>query len=755
MHKDDQSDSSIYTNGNVTTREDFDGNGSRDNRPVREPSLPSPFRIATPLPQQDQQDRAYQAYSSPASGSADSRNTTEYQGSLPDLECSQSSQLSTQLRTPPSTTSTAFPLFKLPEDTPHRTFEPPFPSTPTARKPTIASPTTIVERPVTSHSSVTVTTITLQSPLATRTIDPTTSPLFRLGLCTPRRHRRDSITIDREVDSPVGSTTTVIKNELESPLKRLGLGTPRGHHRAESSTFPIAVVPGTPPPSSLLHLPSPTPGLDSPFKRLGLCTPRGRTKSPSDSEGSTSSPTLARTIPSLELPSPSWIPDTPTPYRFYTPTHPPKEQQFYDLTPPRQPVFTSPAKDVKPIIPLTPPLPTKINHDAELNAQSEVSIRFISHVSMDGGLLSGLERFQRRYEEDGCMTEGLNMFINPPKRGVRERDEEEVYEAAKIFRSFDEDFRRNSMAHAVHTTNLLSSNLIITEMGLAERLGIPTLVIHLGSEGREIKEQEDVVDRDRMDMLMRDLREILDRTRRVVLAIENTVHPSSNSLTTLQSLALLLTLLPHPRLAVCLDLAHVHIAELDLNHPQGQEDLIELLKKIGHGRIAGMHVGGGGSVHGGKGDRHVGLTSGSIDLSSLRSILHHPIFHSIPTLLEVPTYHRHFRHPRAIANLRTKTNSTRTSSPSKRIVALEEERYTLECTFLQRILNTSNEEWEVTQHKLVKRYRKDKKRIENRIYKILARKNEGSQWMKFREGRRREMRYARRLQAKKRRRREG
>ncbi|WVQ64516.1 uncharacterized protein L199_002683 [Kwoniella botswanensis] len=756
MHTDGKLDSSTYNDGSYTPAEDFDSIYPPIDIEVRYSSLPNHFLLSTPTSTPSLLDRSPDI---PFVSPPTSQCSLFIQGSVPELEFSQASQVSTQLQTPPSASSNKAHRYAQLEDPDYRLS----PSTPSTRK-TESANRSISQLSLTPPASNA--TITLRSPIVVRHEEPITSPASRLQQLTPRRRHRDEQETEKDI-----LDISAVKEELESPLRNLGLGTPRGHHRAES--FHYLAEPGTPPTHSHSPLPSSTPGLESPFRRLGLGTPRGRGRTPPpspqprppsvcDSDGSSPSPSPStsplknRIKAQLHIPSPGWIPDTPTPYRFYTPAST-SHKPTYDLTLPRQPIFTrSPSRDIKPTLPPTPPQIGLENNGGD----GEVSLNFISHVSMDGGVLAALRRYKDHDQRQIVnMREcgGLNIFINPPKRGVKKReDDAEVTEAAKIFRSFDEEFRRNSMAHAAHTTNLLSPDIdlrnhskesIITELELAGVLGIPTLVIHLGSEGHDIDPQGDIVDRDRLDMLMVDLQDILSRTQGVVLAIENTVHPSPSSLTTLQSLALLLALMPHPRLKVCLDLAHVHISELDLNDPERQEDLIELLKKIGKGRIAGVHVGGGGSEHGGKGDRHVG---GSFELSSLRSILLHPMFHSIPILLETPRYHRYHRRPRS----HSRTGTTIKRIPSSRIEELEEERSKSESTFLQYIVNLPDTDWEVNQYKILKRYQKDKKKIENKIYKILCKRKDRASalWKRFGEGRKRELKCLRRVQGAKRRR---
>ncbi|OCF33084.1 hypothetical protein I316_05129 [Kwoniella heveanensis BCC8398] len=242
--------------------------------------------------------------------------------------------------------------------------------------------------------------------------------------------------------------------------------------------------------------------------------------------------------------------------------------------------------------------------------------------------------------------------------------------------------------------------------------------------------------------LIEDLGDCLRQVPGVTLAIENTVRTSRSpetSLTTLSSISLLLTHFPHPAIALCLDLAHLHLSELDLNDPVGRETLFELLKRL-RGRTRVIHVGDSCSAHGGRGERH---SRGHLDVSSIRAILRHPLLRGIPTQLETPPYYRGLRHT--------------TSTFSKRVSALETLRTSLERDFVQKIVNVPDEEWALKEKIITQRYFEEKKRVEDRIYKIMEKlklktaDSGGHRWGKWKRCRDREVAVSRKVQGMKRR----
>ncbi|WWC57866.1 uncharacterized protein I303_100401 [Kwoniella dejecticola CBS 10117] len=567
------------------------------------------------------------------------------------------------------------------------------------------------------------------------------SPFSNLGSLTPGRKRKSSYQLESVPipESPTPPARAEVTVTFESPLNNLGSCTPRRRdgQQPENARTPFdGVRLAINPPDTRSSL-----GLNSPLRRLGLCTPHSRPSTSSPQKHSETLPFISHQHrPTLDIPSPGWVPDTPTPYRFYP--SPDDSTEADDLTIPRQPIFTPAltfggqrkpsSTDIKPCLPLISP---NIGHDNQqtasagerAEAQAQVKINSVSHLSTDGGLAKSLIRLRARVDDYGTDVQGVNIFLHPPKRRVGGRSTKEIERAAEVMSTFSPEFRRNSMAHAVHTTNLLSSDAelrnrskesIANEMIVARRLGIPTLVIHLGSEGRSFVGDEKV-DLARMMLLKSDIVDILGKTQDLMLAIENTVHPSPSSLTTLQALALLLSHQPHPRLKICLDLAHLHISELDLNQAEHREDLFHMLKKIGKDRIAGVHVGGCATQHGGRNDRHAG---GSLEISAIRCILRHPMFHGIPTLLETPRYNRGFRRSRA-SLCSTGRGRSRSMINKIRIEELEEDRSALERKLMQAAVEMSDLQWEegeLNGLRLMKKYKKEKKRIESRIYRLMS-----------------------------------
>lgn len=145
------------------------------------------------------------------------------------------------------------------------------------------------------------------------------------------------------------------------------------------------------------------------------------------------------------------------------------------------------------------------------------------------------------------------------------------------------------------------STLVIQYVYLScQTSNLPHSLFSLGSAGKDDLSHKHV----QLTRLVSDLREITRAVPGITLALENTVHPSLHSLTTLSSLCAILTHFPPSQLKLCLDLSHLHVSEFDLNSKGGRKEMWELLEKAGKTRVVGVHVSDNYVAHGGKGDRH-------------------------------------------------------------------------------------------------------------------------------------------------------
>ncbi|WVO14894.1 hypothetical protein L204_102533 [Cryptococcus depauperatus] len=416
--------------------------------------------------------------------------------------------------------------------------------------------------------------------------------------------------------------------------------------------------------------------------------------------------------------------DTPTPVRYHPET--------YQV--PRQPQFSNVRGSIA---------VTAVESLADGCVESLAAITWITHLSTSGGLIPSLNRLLSLLTSHLCpAVQGISMFVNHPRKQVKLDNftQDSVEDFRQIVGKLGNGWQKESMVHGVHTVNLLSGDAgirerskrsVIAEMNQVRSLGLSKLIIHLGSGGSLDPSRRHY----QFIQLISDLQDIISSVPDITLALENTVHPSPHSLTTLSCLVNILSYFPSSRLGLCLDLSHLHVCEFDLNTDEGREKMWDLLRLAGKRRLICVHVSDNYVAHGGSGDRHASIGTGHITLSSFRTVLSHPFLSGIPHLLETPPYYKHFR-----------PNSTLWSM---RIYMLETERADLERSFLDGMVRMTDEQWSLLQEKLWIEYKKRKKTVESKIYKIVLRRG-GEIWRKFKKGRKAAVRCCRAVESVKR-----
>ncbi|BEI91535.1 uncharacterized protein CcaverHIS019_0403550 [Cutaneotrichosporon cavernicola] len=238
-------------------------------------------------------------------------------------------------------------------------------------------------------------------------------------------------------------------------------------------------------------------------------------------------------------------------------------------------------------------------------------------------------------------------------------------------------------------------------MATCNRLGIPTLCVHLGSDVAATDERVVVA------RVARALGELLASIPRVTLALENMIRASvCRQPWSLRTLSRILDAVDSPRLKVCVDVCHAYIAEFDLAG-DGLGDMMSVLaREVGWHRVAGVHVSDSATAHGSKCEGHANIGDGLIPLNAFRSVLRSPLLGSVPYYLETPAY-----------------------SPARpayypAIGGWEARRRVAEWDFLERLVCMSSHEWGVREKDEVAMYRRERERCEMAIRNLLR----GEMW---------------------------
>jgi deoxyribonuclease-4 len=178
-----------------------------------------------------------------------------------------------------------------------------------------------------------------------------------------------------------------------------------------------------------------------------------------------------------------------------------------------------------------------------------------------------------------------------------------------------------------------STRALEEELGRADQLGLPFLVLHPGAhmgDGEEAGLSRIVATLDAVFASA--------RTVRCKIALEITAGQGSCLGHTFKHLAVIIERSKFPeRLVTCLDTAHLFEAGFDISTEKGFWQMIkEFDQLIGRKRLAAWHLNDSKTGLGSRVDRHEHIGKGKIGLAPFTEIMRSPEFCFIPKILETP-----------------------------------------------------------------------------------------------------------------------
>ncbi|MDK2973667.1 MAG: deoxyribonuclease [Methanofollis sp.] len=259
-------------------------------------------------------------------------------------------------------------------------------------------------------------------------------------------------------------------------------------------------------------------------------------------------------------------------------------------------------------------------------------IRAGCHVSIAGSLADAV----RRAGERGCAC--FQIFSRNP-RGWRSR---ELIDAD--IAGFRERLAASGLGpvvdHMPYLPNLASPKkevyqrsveTLTAELKRCDTLGIPDLVMHLGSHlGTGIEEG-------RVRLIDGILRSFDAAPGKVGLLLENTSGTKNSLGGTFEDIALVLDALPGERTAVCFDTCHAFAAGYDLRNAETVRESLDLFDgAIGLDRLRVVHCNDCKGALGSHLDRHEHIGLGAIGDAGFRAFLAVPAIRSLPLICETP-----------------------------------------------------------------------------------------------------------------------
>ena len=256
-----------------------------------------------------------------------------------------------------------------------------------------------------------------------------------------------------------------------------------------------------------------------------------------------------------------------------------------------------------------------------------------SHVSM-----SGKEMLLGSVKEALSYDANTFMFYTGAPQNTRRKDIKDLnIEAAQ--KLMKENNISTFVVHAPYIINLantvnpdtfqLAVNFLSVEITRTDACGSPVLILHPGSHVGAGEEAG-------IKKIIEGLNEVLTKDMNCVIALETMAGKGSELGRSFEELAAIYEGVKYnDKLRVCFDTCHVNDAGYDIvNNLDGV--LTEFDKILGLNQIATIHINDSKNILGAGKDRHANLGDGTIELETLRTIVHLPEFAAVPKILETP-----------------------------------------------------------------------------------------------------------------------
>jgi len=257
-----------------------------------------------------------------------------------------------------------------------------------------------------------------------------------------------------------------------------------------------------------------------------------------------------------------------------------------------------------------------------------------AHVSAAGGLHNAIGNG----EELGCDV--VQIFIKNPNHWISTGHTDDAIDG------FKEAWKRSSIqtvvVHDIHLTNLASPKPDVLkksrvqfreQIQLADRLGIPYIVTHLGAH-LETGEAEG------LEMLSHSFNQLFEDTNdtSVSVLLETTAGQGTNLGYRFEHLRQIIDTSKYPdRLGVCLDTCHVFAAGYELRSEEAYHQTFDQFDRIiGLDRLLTFHLNDAKSEYNSRIDRHEHIGEGNLGITPFQLLVNDSRFSHTPMIIETP-----------------------------------------------------------------------------------------------------------------------
>ena len=257
-----------------------------------------------------------------------------------------------------------------------------------------------------------------------------------------------------------------------------------------------------------------------------------------------------------------------------------------------------------------------------------------AHVSTAGGLYKSIDNGEK------WECESIQIFVKSPNRWVSKEATDADVDRFKS--SWKASAIQSVIIHDIHLTNLASPkpdvleksrNQVRSQLLLADLLGIPYFVTHMGSH-------LDAGEDEGLKLLSESLNLLFEQTEggEVMVLLETTAGQGTNLGYTFEHLRRTIDSSKYPeRLGVCLDTCHVFVAGYDIRTEGAyHETFDEFDRVIGLDRLCAFHLNDAKAKYCSRVDRHEHIGEGNLGELPFKLLLNDARFADVPMVIETP-----------------------------------------------------------------------------------------------------------------------
>jgi deoxyribonuclease-4 len=187
-----------------------------------------------------------------------------------------------------------------------------------------------------------------------------------------------------------------------------------------------------------------------------------------------------------------------------------------------------------------------------------------------------------------------------------------------------------NLGHPIRSLLHKSRNAFIDELIRCEQLGLVLLNFHPGSHLRQITEEYC------LEIVSDSINYVLEKTKNIILVIENTAGQGSNIGYSFEHLANIIHRVKNKsRIGVCLDTCHLFAAGYDFRTKKLYNYTFDCFNEIvGFNYLKGLHLNDSKGVLNSRIDRHHSLGKGNIGKLAFSWFIQDIRFENIPIILE-------------------------------------------------------------------------------------------------------------------------